>query len=362
MQYSHFLCAVLRARRWAIGIGIGLSCAALAVAAGPSSEVATAASLGDLVQTRTQALARANAAVVGVQTTAVEDARSIDSLGRLRQGSGVVIGDDGLVLTIGYLILEADHIDLVLGPNRLVPARVVAYDLSSGFGLLQALAPINVRPAPLGASATLSDNESVMIASGGESGDLSLARMVSRRAFSGYWEYHIDGALFTVPPRADHSGAALFNADGELLGIGSLVVADALGPGQPRLPGNMFVPVDLLKAILPELRERGVSRGSRRAWLGLNCAEVEGEVRVLRVMADSPAEEAGLQPGDQVVAIDDAPVSGLESLYKALWLGSGPQAQPEREVTLQVRRAGNLQPVVVHTRDRMSTMRQAQGT
>ena len=341
----------------AIG-ALWLSIAAPAEPPAPPAELSTASSLAELARARTESLARANAAVVGVQAEAVEDARSIDTLGRRRQGSGVVIGADGLVLTIGYLILEADHVDLVIGSSRRVPARVVAYDIASGFGLLQALAPIDVLPVALGHSSTLSDDEPLMIASGGGDGELSLARMVSRRAFSGYWEYHIDGALFTAPPRTDHSGAALFNADGELLGIGSLVVGDVLGPGQPRMPGNMFVPVDLLKPILPELRERGASRSSRRAWLGLNCVEVDGQVRVLRVMADGPAEEAGLQPGDQIVAIDDAAVSGLESLYKTLWRGDA----AERDVALQVRRNGSLRPVTVHARDRMTTMRSAQGT
>src|SRR5204863_7731289 len=150
------------------------------------------------------ALARANAAVVGVEVVALDDARSIATLGRERQGSGVLIGADGLVLTIGYLILEADQVSLVVGEGRHVPARVVAYDLASGFGLLQALAPLGIEPAPLGVSAKVASDEPLLFASGGDEGDLSLARMVSRRPFSGYWEYHIEDALFTAPARTDH--------------------------------------------------------------------------------------------------------------------------------------------------------------
>jgi S1-C subfamily serine protease len=231
-------------------------------------------------QARAEALEQARSAMVAVFSEAVDEAGSIATLGALRRGSGVVIGDDGLVLTIGYLILEAERVDLVVEGGKRVPARVVAYDLASGFGLLQALAPLRVAPVALGRSAALSGDEPLLVASGGAEGELSLARLVSQRAFSGYWEYHIDAALFTVPPRTDHSGAGLFNLDGELLGIGSLVVSDALGPGTGRLPGNMFVPVDLLKPILAEMRARGASRSSTRAWLGLNCAENEGEVSV----------------------------------------------------------------------------------
>jgi serine protease Do len=319
----------------------------------------TPAHAADL-EAKKRALAQASAAVVGVHTTAVEDARSADTLGRERQGSGVLIDHNGLVLTIGYLILEADHVDLLFDDQRTVPARVVAYDLASGFGLLQALAPVPVAPAPLGDSAGLSGDEPLMIASGASSdtsGALSLARMVSRRAFSGYWEYHIEDALFTAPARRDHSGAALFNADGELLGIGSLVVADAQAPGEPRTAGNMFVPIDLLKPILAELIEQGASRSSTRAWLGLNCVESDGGVRVARVSRDSPAEEAGLRPGDRIVRIDGAEVSGLESLYKALWRGD----QAEREVLLDIVRSGQPQTLSVMALDRMKTLSKPQG-
>ena len=309
------------------------------------------------LETKKRALTLAGSAVVGVSVTAVENARSAETLGAQRQGSGVVISANGLVLTIGYLILEADHVDLTFEDQRTVPARVVAYDQASGFGLLQALTPVSVAPVPLGSSAELSDDEPLMIASGGEDGDRSLARMVSRRAFSGYWEYHIDGALFTAPLRRDHSGAGLFNADGELLGIGSLVVADARGPGQPRTAGNMFVPIDLLKPILDELVVRGASRSSERAWMGLNCVESDTGVRIVRVNRDSPAEEAGLLPGDKILRIDGAEVSGLESFYKTLWRGEG----AEREVRVDIERRGQEQTVRVMTLDRMKTLSKPQG-
>jgi serine protease Do len=160
------------------------------------------------LEAQSKALERAANAVVGVQTLAVPDARSNNTLGRVRQGSGVVISSDGLVLTIGYLILEADQVQLVLGNGRNLPARVVGYDLATGFGLLQPLAPIAIAPAPLGTSRDVTPEDGLLVVSGEPSGQLSAARMVSRRVFAGYWEYRIDDALFTSPPRTDHSGAA----------------------------------------------------------------------------------------------------------------------------------------------------------
>ena len=308
------------------------------------------------LQTRQRALRDANAAVVGVKTIAVDDARSIETLGRKRQGSGVVINADGLVLTIGYLILEAEQVELVLEGERTVPARVVAYDLASGFGLLQALAPVRVGPARFGVSGEVSSTEPLMISSGGEDGGLSLAQLVSRRAFSGFWEYHIEGALFTAPARADHSGAGLFNANGELLGIGSLVVANALGDEHPRMPGNMFVPIDLLKPILGEMRRNGASRESSRAWLGVNCVEDDGALRVARVSSDSPAEYAGVLPGDRIVSIDGTAVTQLETLYKTLW-----RSAVQRDVVLEIRRAGQSQILHVQSVDRSQTLSKPKG-
>ncbi|MED5619702.1 S1C family serine protease [Ideonella sp. BN130291] len=310
---------------------------------------------GDEAQSR--ALGRASDAVVGVRAIAVEGARSTDSLGPARQGSGVVIGPDDLVLTIGYLIIEADQVQLLLDDGRELPARVVAYDQDTGFGLVQALAPLRLEPVPLGDAQQLQAEEPLMVVSGGEQGGISLARLVSQRAFSGFWEYHIDNALFTAPARMDHSGAALFNARGELLGIGSLLVHDAMGEQGPRLPGNMFVPVDLLKPILGELRAQGMSARSRRAWMGVNCIELGGAVRVVRVSNDSPAAVAGLQPGDRILRIDGTEVGELATLWKQLWDGG----QPEREVTLDIRRGDEARRVTMKTVDRMTTLKHAQG-
>ena len=207
------------------------------------------------------------------------------------------------MLTIGYLVLEAESVEIRPDDGRRIPARVVAYDLATGFGLVQALAPLRIEPVPFGTSSAATRDEPLMVASGGDDGTVSIARLLSRRSFSGYWEYHIDDALFTAPARRDHSGAGLFNGRGELIGIGSLFVIDAAGAEGGRSPGNMFVPVDLLKPILAELRERGASRASTRAWMGLNCVERSGEVRVMKVSDDSPADVAGLQPGDRIMRI-----------------------------------------------------------
>ncbi len=309
------------------------------------------------IERQSLAMNRASDAVVGLQARAVEDARTLPTLGRERQGSGVVSGDDGLVLTIGYLILEAESVELLTNDERSIPARVVAYDVATGFGLVQALAPLRLAPVPLGDAANLDAAEPLTVASGGSEGIVGTGRLVSRRAFSGFWEYHLDSALFVTPQHEAHGGAGLFNGRGELVGIGSLRVTDAVGGDGPREAGTMFVPIDLLKPILGELRERGRSRQSERAWIGLNCTEQGGMVRVVRVSEDSPADVAGLQPGDQILRIDGTRVVRLEQLWKTLWAG----ASAERAVSLEIQREGEFQTLTVQTVDRAKTLRRAQG-
>lgn len=300
---------------------------------------------------RASLLQRASDAVIGVEARAVPGARSAETLGPQRSGSGIVVGPEGLVLTIGYLILEADVVDLVLDDHRRVPAQPVAYDLATGFGLVKPLLPLPVEPVPLGSAGTVQLEEPLMVASGGEQGAISMARLQSRRSYAGYWEYHIEGALFTAPARSDHSGAGLFNGRGELVGVGSLYVPDVGGKGE-RLPGNMFVPVDLLKPIFAELRARGSSKASTRPWLGVNCAELGGAIHVIRITRDSPAEEAGLLPGDEISSVDGTEVRDLETFYKTLWRRS----QAEGEVRLEIHRGSNAQTLTVRSIDRMKSL------
>lgn len=308
-------------------------------------------------QAMIEALTRANAAVVGLQVTATEGARSADTLGRRREGSGVVIGSDGLILTIGYLMLEADNIQVVTQDERTVPARAVAYDLATGFGLVKPLLPLRgITPVTLGSHTDVAAGQAMMVASGGADGDVATTRLVSKRPFSGYWEYHIDAALFTSPPIPNHSGAPLFNQRGELIGIGSLFVADALGEA-PRIPGNMFVPVDLLKPILAEMQQTGTSRQSHRPWLGLTSTEQSGRVQVVRVTAGSPAQAGGMEAGDVVLAVDGVGVATLEQFYKQLWS----HANPNDEIVLTVLQGAQMKTITLRAVDRMSTMTRPAG-
>jgi len=296
-------------------------------------------------------LAAAAGSVVGVRTKALSDARSAETLGTERSGSGILIAPSGLVLTIGYLILEADNVEVTASNGRTVPATVVAYDHATGFGLLRPVVPLDVKAIRMGKSSSVEALDRLMIATAtGEA--VSVATVVSRRRFAGYWEYLIDDAIFTSPPRIDHSGAALINKDGELVGVGSLLVMDAARAGE-RLPGNMFVPVDLLKPILDEMIATGRQKGGMRPWLGLSSLEDDGAIRVLRVSSEGPADRAGIRPGDVILAVSGQKVEKLADFYRRLWASGAPGV----EVTLRVRQAGGVRDVKLRTIDRFEYAR-----
>ena len=337
-----------------------LALAALPIEAGiaPSAAVARAAAdrAPQAQDASYQRLVDAANAVVGVKVKALPNARSNESLGRERAGSGVLIGKDSLVLTIGYLILEADQVEVTGSDGQTVPASVVAYDHATGFGLLKPMAKLTPAPIRIGTAAPLEQLDRLMIVTGGEEQTISVATVVSRRQFAGYWEYLIDGAIFTSPPRLDHSGAALINKDGELVGIGSLFVMDALTPGE-RLPGNMFVPVDLLKPVLDEMVKTGGHKAARRPWLGVNSLEEDGRVKVMQVNEESPADQAGIVAGDIILSVNGQPVENLERFYHTLW-GHG---APGVDVNLTVLHGVSVRQVVVRSIDRQEFMRRKPG-
>jgi len=284
-------------------------------------------------------------AVVLVRMKALPDARSIATLGPERAGSGVVIDGDGHVLTIGYLVIESDAIEVTTANDRTVPARLVGYDHASGFGLLKAQAPLGVKPVAFGASDALAVREPVLVLSWG--GMASRATVVARREFTGPWEYLLEHAIFTSPPRPAWQGAALVNREFELVGIGSLFVQDSV-PGQEPVPGNMFVPIDLLKPILADLKSHGRAERAPRPWLGMQTVEVHGQLHVSQVSAESPADRAGVRRGDIVVAVGATPVNTHADLYRTIW-GLGPAGT---EVPLRILQDGDARDVRVKSINR----------
>jgi S1-C subfamily serine protease len=287
-------------------------------------------------------------AVVKLSIRAIEGARTADSLGSEREGTGIVIDDHGLILTIGYLVLEAASVLVIDSENKIYPANVVGFDHATGFGLLRATPAPPCAPAELGDSAALAELQGLVVACHEGGGGVTGAALVSRRRFTGWWEYMIDDALFTAPPRYEHSGAALFDGEGRLVGIASLWVSDALNTGVA-FPGNMFVPINLLKDVLPDLVKTGRRGGDRRPWLGLNTEQVDGHVVVTRVLPASPAEHAGLQRGDIILGVGGDSIGGQGEFYERLWACGNAGI----DVTLHIVRDKAVRHLIVETGDRL---------
>ena len=293
--------------------------------------------------------------MVALQTQVPESAYTASVLGTERAGHGVMISDEGLVLTIGYLVVEAETIWLVDHKGAAVPGHVAGYDHETGFGLVQALGRLSAPALPLGSAGDVTEGDQAVFAGyGGRAGALS-ARIEEKREFAGYWEYLLEEAIFTSPAHPFWGGGALIGSDGSLCGIGSLYVQENRSGGQA-YDGNMIVPIDLLGPILDDMRRFGKPQRATRPWIGALTAESDGRVVVVGLWDDGPADSAGLQPGDLIVGVDKHPVVTLPELFRTMWsLGDA-----GTNVPLNVLRAGQLMDVIVASGDRAAFYRSPQ--
>ncbi len=285
-------------------------------------------------------------ALVGLRALVPADAFTAETLGTERTGNGVLIRA-GVVLTIGYLITEAETIWLHLSDGHAVPGHVLAYDQETGFGLVQALARVELPALSIGQSKAAKIGDPVVVAGAGGRKHSVVARVVAKQEFAGNWEYVLDEAIFTAPAHPFWGGTAMIGRAGELLGIGSLQVQQVRDTGTPE-PLNMIVPIDLLKPILEDLLTLGRPNRPPRPWLGLNATEIDDKIVVARVSTSGPARRANLRTGDIVLAVAGSEVSDLAGFFRRVWsLGKAGV-----EVPLTVYRDGRTIEVRVASGDR----------
>ena len=319
--------------------------AALAVLTASQAVAAEAPTLEELLD-----------AVVRIKTFIAPDGRTVDTLGKERQGSGIVIDQNGLVLTIGYLMVEATGAEVTTNVGKTVKAKVVGYDQETGFGLLRTVEPLKVHPLAIGKSASLKPQDPVLIASFGGPDMAAPAFVVAKRPFAGNWEYMLDQAIFTAPPHPAWSGAALLNRSGKLVGVGSLVVSDTEG-GSARVPGNMFVPIDLLPPILGDLIVDGRISTPGHPWLGVTADEVRGRLVVSRLAAGGPAAKAGVQSGDVIISVNGGKTTTLIDFYQKVW-AQGPAGTTVR---LDVIQEGDVRHIDVKSVNRLDYLKLKSG-
>ena len=285
-------------------------------------------------------------AVVMLRAEVPEDAFTAQILGTERAGNGVVIRDDGLVLTIGYLITEAQSIWLTTNRGAAVPGHALGYDQTTGFGLVLPLAPLGVRPLARGSAVSAAPGDGVfVIGQGGRAHSLK-AKVIAKREFAGYWEYVLDEALFTAPAHPQWGGAALLSEEGRLLAIGSLLVQEAVGG--KTVDGNMFVPIDLLDPILADMASVGRVARAARPWMGLYATELDGHLVIGGLAPGGPAEKAGARIGDLLVEAAGERVTGLAAFFRKVW-SLGPAGTL---IPLTISRQGSLSRLELRSADR----------
>jgi S1-C subfamily serine protease len=290
--------------------------------------------------------------VVGLRSVVPNDAFTAQTLGTERAGHGVIIGSNGLVLTIGYLITEASSVWLTLSDGRTVPGHPLAYDQETGFGLVQALARVELPALPLGNSGDLRVRQRVVLGGAGGRQRSVAARIFAKQEFAGYWEYVLDEALFTGPGHPNWGGTALLDARGQLVGIGSLQLQGTTEHG-PTQHLNMVVPIDLLKPILDDLLTSGRPKRPPRPWLGIYAAEVDGKVLVAGAAERGPAHRADLRTGDVLLGVGGSEVSDLAGLFRRIW-SLGPAGV---SVPLTIERDGQSFDIEVPSADRNSFLK-----
>jgi S1-C subfamily serine protease len=261
-------------------------------------------------------LDRALASVVGLHSIISPDAFSADTLGTERAGNGVII-DDGLVLTIGYLITEAEAVWLHTGDGRVVEGHALGFDFVTGFGLVQALGRLDLDPLTIGSSAVAKVGDRVVMGGVGGRTRSVASQIVARQEFAGHWEYMLDDAIFTHPAHPNWGGTGLISDRGELIGIGSLQL-ERERDHKPEYV-NMVVPIDLLKPVLDDLRKFGRVNKPARPWLGMYSTEIDDRVVIVGVSAKGPAARAELKAGDVILAINGEKIASQASFYRKLW-------------------------------------------
>jgi S1-C subfamily serine protease len=261
-------------------------------------------------------LDRALSSIVGLHSIVPADAFTAETLGTERAGNGVVI-DDGLVLTIGYLITEAETVWLHLGDGRVMEGHALGFDSVTGFGLVQALGRMSIDPLPIGSSAATRIGDRVVVGGAGGRAHSVACQIAAKQEFAGYWEYLLDEAIFTHPAHPNWGGAGLISASGELIGIGSLQLEREKGGKAEHV--NMIVPIDLLKPAIDDLRRFGKINKPARPWLGMFSTEIDDRVVVIGISGDGPAARAELKAGDVILAIRGEKITSQAGFYRKLW-------------------------------------------
>jgi S1-C subfamily serine protease len=282
-------------------------------------------------------------AVVGISVQVPLDRPSVFTLGARRWGTGVIFDASGYAVTVSYILLDAEMIQVVLRDGRTLPAKLVGLDLETGLGVVKIQGDGPWPAAVLGDSSNVAAGEPTAMIGADDDNDLVVTQgsIQEIRSFAGYWEYMLDRAFIVAPFNRAFGGSPLVNVQGEVIGIASLRLGDP-----PFV--NLAIPIEKFTASKDELIRQGrVLTRPPRPWIGLYTLPVEGGVVVSGVSPIGPARQAGFQRGDVIVRVNGQKVQSQEEFYRRLW-----EAQIGQDVTVVVLRESRFHVITVRPTDR----------
>ena len=269
-------------------------------------------------------------------------------------GSGVIIdSDEGYIITNNHVIEDAEEIKVIMFDKREMKATIVATDPLSDLAVIK-VDPGGLSTVDLGNSDKLSVGEWVVAigspfglhlnhtVTAGIVSAVGRSSVISRNNFEDFIQH--DAAI-----NPGNSGGALFNLDGELVGINTAIATD--GYSRANAGVGFAIPINMVKRVMEDLISDGkVTRG----WLGVQIQDVdEGMAKALRlkerngaiisqVIKNSPAEDAGVEEQDVIIAVDGVKVADSSNLKNLISSG-----RPDDKTKLTVIRDGHERNLIV---------------
>jgi len=277
-----------------------------------------------------------------------ETAMTSELLGTERNSHAVQISQDGLLLTVGYSVMEASEIWLTNRKGQTTEAILLAQDYDSGLALLRPLSPIGLLTLETATTDKLHEGQELSVLASNEK-ELIPVDLFAVEEFAGRWEYVLDRGLFTFPLYERWSGAALLDSAGKLVGLGSLALGMRNPEGEVE-PGNLFIPVELVMPHIEHLRDHGQKPGTLRPWLGTLVEEHDSELYVVGLYHGAPAARAGIKPGEIILSVARQPVTSMAGFFRSIW-HYGPAGTA---IPLTLSDGNKTREVVLDTTDRNS--------
>jgi S1-C subfamily serine protease len=286
--------------------------------------------------------------VVHIHTEVPSAHPSTRILGDERMGTGTVVDPSGLILTVNYVVMGGETIQVTLARGRALRAEIVAQDFEVGLALLRVKRQ-GLPAAPVTASESLTRGDPVFAlgSTGPRERRVAGGLVTYLGEFEAYWEYLLDRGIVSSAANPGFGGGPLFTLSGKMVGVVSLNLNEIAR-------SSLAIPVECYLRNQEEFVRFGrvVSR-PQRAWLGVFAHVLEEGVVVAGLVPNGPGARSGIQEGDLIVSLDAREVPTRKDLYLSLW-----RHAPGEKMTLEVMRDNQVRRLSVTAGDRADFYKQ----